>query len=331
MSSPPEGCCALGEEDFRRCCRLLLQRSKQLRDGWSWEPVQGSEEGYLRKTAVRSVFIGPKASDSDCGPDQQGAEQQESAPTAPADADHLSRVTEDEDDPDDPDDGVCVVSGGSSQVLQYEYHILHSCSYAAPVLYFRAFTQVFSGDAPPSWSLRVRGEEPFTGGDVELRPSQLPAAASEQPPKHHQSAGASSAGSALLHAPPLQDRGGHEAPAAGSSPTTQTGELRAVVAQCCGSCGGPGRPSEVLHPAQCCSLAGRRRRQQQQRPRLRPRVSPWITRRHRVVGMNLPWWLLDKITQKAGLMRDSGVVCVFGESPSVKKDSSTYWMFMVQV
>ncbi|KAM8850083.1 ubiquitin-like-conjugating enzyme ATG10 isoform 3-T3 [Spinachia spinachia] len=141
MSSPPEGCCALGEEDFRRCCRLLLQRSKQLRDGWSWEPVQGSEEGYLRKTAVRSVFIGPKASDSDCGPDQQGAEQQESAPTAPADADHLSRVTEDEDDPDDPDDGVCVVSGGSSQVLQYEYHILHSCSYAAPVLYFRAFTQ----------------------------------------------------------------------------------------------------------------------------------------------------------------------------------------------
>ena len=45
----------------------------------------------------------------------------------------------DEDD-DDEGDGVCMVSEGSSQVLQYEYHILYSCSYSAPVLYFRAFT-----------------------------------------------------------------------------------------------------------------------------------------------------------------------------------------------
>ncbi|KAL6104753.1 atg10 [Pungitius sinensis] len=142
-------CCALDEEDFRRCCLLLLQRSKQLRDGWSWEPVQGSEEGYLRKTAVRSVFIDPEGSGSDSEPrasgppcpDQQGGEEEESAPTAPADTHSLSGVTEEEEEEEDEDDGVCVVSGGSSQVLQYEYHILHSCSYAAPVLYFRAFTQ----------------------------------------------------------------------------------------------------------------------------------------------------------------------------------------------
>lgn len=31
-------------------------------------------------------------------------------------------------------------SNSSSPVLQWEYHILYSCSYATPVLYFRAFT-----------------------------------------------------------------------------------------------------------------------------------------------------------------------------------------------
>ncbi|XP_044075853.1 ubiquitin-like-conjugating enzyme ATG10 isoform X6 [Siniperca chuatsi] len=55
---------------------------------------------------------------------------------APVDADSIK----DDIDDDDEDDGVCTVSEGSSQVLQYEYHILYSCSYSAPVLYFRAFT-----------------------------------------------------------------------------------------------------------------------------------------------------------------------------------------------
>lgn len=32
--------CVLDEQNFRRCCRLLLQQSEQLNDGWSWEPVQ---------------------------------------------------------------------------------------------------------------------------------------------------------------------------------------------------------------------------------------------------------------------------------------------------
>lgn len=46
-----------------------------------------------------------------------------------------------EDDTDDDEDGgVCSVSKGSSKVLQYEYHIMYSCSYSTPVLYFRAST-----------------------------------------------------------------------------------------------------------------------------------------------------------------------------------------------
>lgn len=77
-------CYELSEENFHHCCRLLLQLSEQLEDGWSWETVtvrtstitspaavsalwrqqllpmccsQGSEDGYLRKTELRSVAL----------------------------------------------------------------------------------------------------------------------------------------------------------------------------------------------------------------------------------------------------------------------------------
>ncbi|XP_044075848.1 ubiquitin-like-conjugating enzyme ATG10 isoform X2 [Siniperca chuatsi] len=142
--------CVLDEETFRCCCQLLLQQSEQLRDGWSWEAVQGSEEGYLRKAALRSVVIDSSPVWDQEGsssvsephtschswPDQQGQEKEQSVIVAPVDADSIK----DDIDDDDEDDGVCTVSEGSSQVLQYEYHILYSCSYSAPVLYFRAFT-----------------------------------------------------------------------------------------------------------------------------------------------------------------------------------------------
>ncbi|XP_028449584.1 ubiquitin-like-conjugating enzyme ATG10 isoform X1 [Perca flavescens] len=148
--------CALDEENFRRCCRLLLQQSEQLRDGWSWEAVQGSEEGYLKKTALRSVVVDSspawdhEGSASDSEPhtscrswsDQQGQEEKQAGLVLSVDADSIKGGIEDEEDgEEDEDDGVCVVSEGSSQMLQYEYHILHSCSYSTPVLYFRAFTQ----------------------------------------------------------------------------------------------------------------------------------------------------------------------------------------------
>ncbi|XP_059199923.1 ubiquitin-like-conjugating enzyme ATG10 [Centropristis striata] len=133
----------LDEQDFQRCCQLLLKQSEQLRDGWSWEPVQGSEEGYLRKTALRSVVVDSNpvwdqegsASDPSClsWPDQQGQEKEQPLLAASGDTDSI-RCDIDEDD------GVCVVSPGSSQLLHYEYHILHSCSYSTPVLYFRAST-----------------------------------------------------------------------------------------------------------------------------------------------------------------------------------------------
>ncbi|KAI9537828.1 hypothetical protein NQZ68_020801 [Dissostichus eleginoides] len=138
--------CVLDEEKFHLCCQLLLQLSEQLGDGWSWE---GGQEGYLRKTALRSVVIDSSSvwdyegggADTSCPSrsEQQEGEQEQAAVDASADTDSIKGDMEDEDE--DEDDGVCVASAGSSQLLQYEYHILHSCSYSTPVLYFRACTQ----------------------------------------------------------------------------------------------------------------------------------------------------------------------------------------------
>ncbi|XP_041849545.1 ubiquitin-like-conjugating enzyme ATG10 [Melanotaenia boesemani] len=120
-------CSFLDEERFRWCCRLLLQQSEQLRDGWSWEAVQGSEEGFLRKTMVRSV-------PADWMAPQRGS-RLFSLETQEQETEQPGSLREDEEDED-----VCTVKDGSSLQLQYEYHILYSCSYAVPVLYFRAST-----------------------------------------------------------------------------------------------------------------------------------------------------------------------------------------------
>ncbi|XP_056149661.1 ubiquitin-like-conjugating enzyme ATG10 [Lampris incognitus] len=66
------------------------------------------------------------------GPAQCDGDRDQSSCFASADVDHIS------DDDEDEDDGTCVKSEGSDRVLQYEYHILYSCSYRVPVLYFRA-------------------------------------------------------------------------------------------------------------------------------------------------------------------------------------------------
>ncbi|XP_029931293.1 ubiquitin-like-conjugating enzyme ATG10 [Myripristis murdjan] len=140
----------LDEEGFSRCCRLLVQQSQSLRDGWSWEPGQGSAEGYLRKTTLRTAAFTSRPErepeGSGAAPEQHTApgraeepsQSDLAAPAASGDADDLTGA---EDDGADEDDWVCrAPAESSSRVLQYEYHVLYSCSYSVPVLYFRAFT-----------------------------------------------------------------------------------------------------------------------------------------------------------------------------------------------
>ncbi|XP_062340070.1 ubiquitin-like-conjugating enzyme ATG10 isoform X1 [Osmerus eperlanus] len=148
--------CFLDEEKFHICCKDLLQHSDTVRDGWTWVQGQSTENGYLKKNTLGPGRVG-------CITDQDKEER--GAGTAPS---HLTatltrqvppdsegqqmltaKVTFDDDDDEDDDviddnedeELTCSsVSEGSNQVVQYEYHILYSCSYQTPVLYFRAST-----------------------------------------------------------------------------------------------------------------------------------------------------------------------------------------------
>ncbi|XP_017291544.1 ubiquitin-like-conjugating enzyme ATG10 isoform X2 [Kryptolebias marmoratus] len=136
-----KSCGVLDEEEFYKCCRLLLQQSEQLRDGWSWEAVQGSE-GYLKKTALRPVPAPQREEESGshpqmhstCNPSPQPPQEEQPVCVASSDPSSSSDELEDEDD------NSCWVAENIGLMFQFEYHILYSCSYAVPVLYFRAFT-----------------------------------------------------------------------------------------------------------------------------------------------------------------------------------------------
>ncbi|XP_028283435.1 ubiquitin-like-conjugating enzyme ATG10 isoform X2 [Parambassis ranga] len=139
-------CPALDEPGFHACCQLLLQQSEQLGDGWSWLELgggpgeEGSEVGYLKKTVLRSVAVdsNPVQTQEASGSETEQTsilqpEAQDTGEPASLNADDLNDYIKDED-------AVCTAVDINSQVLQYEYHILYSCSYSTPVLYFRAFT-----------------------------------------------------------------------------------------------------------------------------------------------------------------------------------------------
>ncbi|KAM6984883.1 ubiquitin-like-conjugating enzyme ATG10 [Aplochiton taeniatus] len=130
--------CVLDEDTFRLCCQHILHHSDTLRDGWSWELAQGSEEGYLRKTSLRSYTVGPDFLSDGLAGDR---------PRAPLSAESLGEAVEQQlelpssqEEDDDDDDGACDVSEGSSRACQTEYHVLYSCSYNTPVLYFQTYT-----------------------------------------------------------------------------------------------------------------------------------------------------------------------------------------------
>ncbi|XP_029687379.1 ubiquitin-like-conjugating enzyme ATG10 isoform X1 [Takifugu rubripes] len=125
----------LDEQKFHYCCQLLVQQSQQLKDGWCWETVTSSDEGYLKKIIVRTVVIGSRlmwnheSSRTSSSFHQKQEDQMCETENLNAEADG-----------DDEDDGLCTFSESRSLVLQYEYHIVYSYSYSTPVLYFRAFS-----------------------------------------------------------------------------------------------------------------------------------------------------------------------------------------------
>ncbi|KAK2823343.1 hypothetical protein Q7C36_019943 [Tachysurus vachellii] len=108
----------LDEKAFYICCKLFLQHSAVIKDGWSWAKVKGGEEDYIKKTAIipgrLSSLHNQKADDGI---------------NALTGADELD------------DDAVGAYKECESQVLMlYEYHVLYSFGHQVPTLYFRAST-----------------------------------------------------------------------------------------------------------------------------------------------------------------------------------------------
>ncbi|XP_030623223.1 ubiquitin-like-conjugating enzyme ATG10 [Chanos chanos] len=119
MCDYPEAGCYLDETTFQRCCQLFLQHSSSLTDGWSWETVKGSEEGFMKHTSLVCVKESGRNRTTD---------------------DTSSLTGQGEEDDEDEDDVGARWVPEDPAVVRYEYHVLYSCSYQVPVLYFRAST-----------------------------------------------------------------------------------------------------------------------------------------------------------------------------------------------
>ncbi|XP_048359708.1 ubiquitin-like-conjugating enzyme ATG10 isoform X2 [Sphaerodactylus townsendi] len=108
----------LEENKFKEYCAEFIKYSQQIGDSWEWKNVKGSTDGYMSKThfQVKGRGISPDAEE------------------IMNDRDEITSTYAEEGLDDSQVAGICA----KSEAIRYEYHILYSCSYQAPVLYFRA-------------------------------------------------------------------------------------------------------------------------------------------------------------------------------------------------
>ncbi|XP_020645986.2 ubiquitin-like-conjugating enzyme ATG10 [Pogona vitticeps] len=106
----------LEENKFKQDCAEFIKCSQQMGDNWQWINVKDSVDGYMSKTHFELKGEGI--------PSDRGEIK-----TGELTCTHIE---------DGPEDSQVAGISTASEVIRYEYHVLYSCSYQAPVLYFRA-------------------------------------------------------------------------------------------------------------------------------------------------------------------------------------------------